>query len=101
MKIAPRTETTAIKLMPTRALLSPTRAIAELPDAPLLPVEEVFPVFVPPLPAVGAGDGVKTALGLAMQELAAELADALGAAALFTVPFPAKLQAVAVRPLSS
>jgi len=97
--MAPRAETTAIKLMPTRALLLPTRAVAE--DLPPAPVGEVDPDFVPPLPAVGAEEGVKTALGFAMQELAAALADTLGAAALFTVPLPAKLQAVALRPLSS
>ena len=98
VKITPRTDTTTIKLMPTRVWLSPTRATAELPDAP--PDVEGFPELVPLLlPEVGAADGVKTALGLAMQELAAALADA--PAALFTVPLPEKLHAVAVFPLSS
>lgn len=95
--MAPRTDTTAMRLIPTRALLSAMRAVAELPFVDVLPVLE----DPEPVPAVGAADGVKTAVGFAMQELTTELAETVAAAAVLTVPLPPKLQALAVRPLSS
>lgn len=57
----------------------------------------VVPAFVVPVAPgallVGADDGVKIALGFAMQELAAALESTDDGAKLLTVPLPPKLQA--------
>lgn len=76
--------------------------MAELPEEDPVPVADL-PVFVDPPdpePLVGADDGVKTAVGFAMQELTTAVAEAVEAAA-FTVPLPLKLQSACVRPCSS
>lgn len=83
-QIPPSTDTNAIKLMPSNALLSPTteRALLVL----------LSPVLVVPLGPgallVGAAEGVNTAPGLAMHELAAESAVRLDDVFELTVPLP-------------
>lgn len=81
--------------MPTKALVSAKREVAEL--------DEVDPELEddPDEPDVGAADGVKTAVGFAIHELTIALAETVEEAAVLTVPLPLKLQALAVRPLSS
>ncbi len=93
--MAPKTDTTAIRPMPTKALVSAKREVAEL--------DEVDPELEddPDEPDVGAADGVKTAVGFAIHELTIALAETVEEAAVLTVPLPLKLQALAVRPLSS
>lgn len=94
--MAPKTDTTAIRLIPTKALVSAKREVAELAE-----VDPELEDDDPDEPDVGAADGVKTAVGFAIHELTIALAETVEEAAVLTVPLPLKLQALAVRPLSS
>jgi len=92
----PSTVTIAMMLIPRRALVSP---ITE--NEPLVVPDLVVVVACPAL-VEAAADGVKTAPGLEMQELAAAFApERLEGARGLTVPLPAKLQAEAALLLAS
>lgn len=83
--------------IPKRALLSAMREVAELAEVDPELVDDPDEPDAP----VGAADGVKTAVGFAIHELTTALAETVEEAAVLTVPLPLKLQALAVRPLSS